>query len=154
MHKKIQLLLFALMTAITVGCSSNTSNNDSSQNASHKSTTKETETVKESENNQENTKTYDFATVPDYNDVNQPTVTLSNNVPNFSDEEKNKTTSEIQLSELDSLGRCGKAFEVIGKDILPSEERKDISSIYPTGWHQEKYGSTYVYNRSHLLAFC
>lgn len=75
------------------------------------------------------------------------------NQPNFTDEEKKQTDSKIVLSELDRLGRCGAAYEVIGTDLLPTEERKDISSVYPSGWHQAQYGAVYVYNRTHLLGY-
>ena len=93
----------------------------------------------------------DFSSVPDY--TSAPFIYINNNQPYFSDEEKQQTTSKIELSELDSLGRCGTALEVIGTDILPTESRKDISSVYPTGWHQAQYGNVYVYNRTHLLGY-
>lgn len=141
MFKKIESILLSLILVATVGCSS--SDISSSPSKTSDNTTKAVET-----------NVSEIASVPDYTDTENYVIQLNNNVPNFSDEEKQDTESKINLSELDSLGRCGIANEVIGKDILPTEERKDIASIYPTGWHQEKYGGTYVYNRSHLLAFC
>lgn len=150
MVNKLKLLLLTGLLCLTTACSSTTVQKDA------KDPTKETTTTTQQASNQtqKTNESYDFSNVPNYTETNEYVVTLNGNAPQFSDEEKQLTQSEIRLSELDSLGRCGQAFEVIGKDILPSEERKDIASIYPTGWHQENYGGTYVYNRSHLLAFC
>lgn len=138
--KNLKIALLSLILALT-GCSNVNIDSDESNK---KETTEQTENVLN----------YDIASIPDYTETDQDIITLNENIPDFSDEEKNMTFSDIQLSELDSLGRCGVAFEVIGADILPTEERKDIASIYPTGWHQENYDGTYVYNRSHLLAYC
>lgn len=138
--KRIQILLLTLVLCFVSGCSNVDSSNETNNNETAKQT--------------ENTLNYDVSSIPDYNETNQDVITLNDNMPAFTDEEKAVTNSNIQLSDLDLLGRCGTAFEVIGSDILPTEERKDISNIYPTGWHQENYGDTYVYNRSHLLAYC
>lgn len=150
MVNKLKLLLLTGLLCLTTACSSTMVQKDA------KDPTKETTTTTQQASNQtqKTNESYDFSNVPNYTETNEYVVTLNGNVPQFSDKEKQLTQSEIRLSELDSLGRCGQAFEVIGKDILPSEERKDIASIYPTGWHQENYGGTYVYDRSHLLAFC
>lgn len=148
MNKKIRIFLLTFLLALTTGCSSGIAGESTSTD------TKASDKAEQAITQEETESSYVLDTVPDYTETSADTVTLNNNVPGFTDEEKALTTSEIRLSELDSLGRCGQAFEVIGADLLPSEERKDISSIYPTGWHQENYGGTYVYNRSHLLAYC
>lgn len=148
MNKKLRILLLTLLLATTTACSNAVDQNASSSTSSDASTAQ----VETTENT--TASAADLLSVPNYSDVNADTYTINNNVPDFTDEQKQLTTSKIQLSELDDLGRCGQAFEVIGSDILPGEERKDISSIYPTGWHQAQYSNTYVYNRSHLLAFC
>jgi DNA-entry nuclease len=39
---------------------------------------------------------------------------------------------------------------------MPTEERKDISSVYPSGWSNEKYtgiDQEYLFNRCHLIGF-
>ena len=59
-------------------------------------------------------------------------------------------------SPLDELGRCQSAFANICTDTLPTEPRGDISSVYPTGWEQEKYEGVdqgWLYNRCHLIAY-
>lgn len=96
----------------------------------------------------------DLGQIPDYDFSGNYFIYLNGNVPNFDEGLKNDTATRIELSELDSLGRCGTALEIVGPDILPTEDREDISNVYPTGWHQAQYGNVYVWNRCHLLAFC
>lgn len=89
--------------------------------------------------------------------------TILNEVPQFTDEEL-ASDDFIQLSELDSLGRCGVAFGVICEHTMPdqdSESRGDIHEIHPSGWKQAKYDSIkddrdsdgHLYERSHLLGW-
>lgn len=86
--------------------------------------------------------------IPSYSDSIY--VTLNNNVPYFT--EADYTTKSFETySNLDSLGRCGVAYANICKEIMPTEERGDISDVYPTGWKQKKYDGTYLYNRCHLI---
>lgn len=68
--------------------------------------------------------------------------------------------SFIELSELDRLGRCGKAMMSFTKNDMPTAQRGEIGNIKPTGWMQAKYDpeitgsdSPYLYNRCHLLAY-
>ncbi len=81
---------------------------------------------------------------------------IDNNEPNFSDSELS-TQSYEYYSELDSLGRCGVVFACIGQDIMPTEERGNIGSIKPSGWHTVKYNDlidgNYLYNRCHLIGY-
>lgn len=83
-------------------------------------------------------------------------VSLNNNIPDFTDEEKSIETAFENYSELDELGRCGVAFANICPEIMPTEERKAIGQVKPTGWHLIKYDfveGKYLYNRCHLIAF-
>ena len=48
------------------------------------------------------------------------------------------------------MGRCGVAKANIGKELMPTEERGNIGSVKPTGWHAVKYkgiDGNYLYNR-------
>ncbi|MBR5135097.1 MAG: DNA/RNA non-specific endonuclease, partial [Clostridia bacterium] len=86
----------------------------------------------------------------------EPFIFINDNVPFFTDAEKGTTASFETYSPLDSLGRCGVTFACVGKDIMPTESRGDISSVKPSGWHNEAYDfvdGRYVYNRCHLLGF-
>ena len=61
-----------------------------------------------------------------------------------------------EYSDLDSLGRCGAAFALIGKETMPSGERGSIGMIKPSGWQIDKYDFVdggYLFNRCHLIAF-
>lgn len=42
---------------------------------------------------------------------------------------------------------------MLNQDLMPTEERGDISSIQPTGWKNKKIKSGYLYNRSHLIGW-
>ena len=57
---------------------------------------------------------------------------------------------------MDSLGRCGIAMACVGRDIMPTGSRGDISGVKPTGWVQASYdvvNGGYLYNRSHLIGW-
>ena len=84
-------------------------------------------------------------------------IEMNDNIPKFSEDEKNSTQAFENYSELDSLGRCGVAFANICKEIMPTEERGEIGDVKPSGWHTVKYPEIiedrYLYNRSHLIAY-
>lgn len=57
---------------------------------------------------------------------------------------------------LDELGRCTGACALVGTETLPREERGNISSVKPTGWHRAEYDHIdggLLYNRCHLIGF-
>lgn len=82
-------------------------------------------------------------------------VTIHNGQPQF--DEKDYTTESFETyAELDSLGRCGAAYANIGKDLMPTGERGNISPVKPSGWQSAKYDCVegkYLYNRCHLIGF-
>lgn len=82
-------------------------------------------------------------------------VAINSNVPFFVEEEYT-TDSYEYYSDLDELGRCGVTMACIGIDIMPTEDRGEIGSVKPTGWHSVKYDivdGKYLYNRCHLIGF-
>ena len=82
-------------------------------------------------------------------------VTINDNQPDFREEELT-TESFENYQELDGLGRCGVAYANIGRDLMPTEERGNISPIKPSGWQTAKYDNVegkYLYNRCHLIGF-
>ncbi|MCR5416196.1 MAG: DNA/RNA non-specific endonuclease [Pseudobutyrivibrio sp.] len=93
--------------------------------------------------------------VPAYTD--EPYAVINGNIPYFSDEEKTNTEAFKEFSELDSLGRCGAAYANICQELLPTEERGEIGSVKPSGWHTANYHEhiegNYLYNRCHLIGF-
>lgn len=63
-----------------------------------------------------------------------------------------------KYSDLDSLGRCGPAEAVLGKETMPTEPRGRIGMVKPSGWHTIRYNDLipdgkYLYNRCHLIGY-
>ena len=109
--------------------------------------------IEVNENILENTTvSYNLGEIPEYN--GEIFVTINNNIPNF---EESDFTSECfeRYSKLDKLGRCGVAFENLGKETMPKEgeKRTSISHIYPSGWQSVEYNGKSLYNRCHLIAY-
>ena len=100
--------------------------------------------------------TVTLADIPDYDGT--PYIQLEKNIPDFTEDEKKNTEAFETYSELDSLGRCGQAYANICPEIQPTEERGEIGSVRPSGWHTVKYNDlidgNYLYNRCHLIAYC
>ena len=93
------------------------------------------------------------AEVPEYDGA--PYVEINDNQPEFAEEELT-TESYEEYSDLDALGRCGEAEACIGEELMPDEERGDISDVKPTGWENKEYDIVdggYIYNRCHLIGF-
>jgi len=82
---------------------------------------------------------------------------INNNIPYFLSEEISDEVFE-EYKELDTYGRCQTARALIGKELMPTEERGTIGRIKPSGWHTVKYNGivdgNYLYNRCHLIAYC
>ena len=84
-----------------------------------------------------------------------PYVNIDEGQPQFTEDELT-TTSYEHYSELDRLGRCGVVMACCGRDLMPTGDRGNISSVYPSGWEQAKYDfvdGTYLYNRCHLIGW-
>ena len=104
---------------------------------------------------------FDLSSVPEFDGT--PYVNINDGVPEFTEDEITTESYEF-YSELDVLGRCGVTHACIGKDLMPTEEREEISSVYPSGWkyngksNNNKYDTNlveagYIYNRCHLIGF-
>lgn len=93
--------------------------------------------------------------IPAYRGV--PYSEINDNVP-FLDVENLSNTAFEYYGNQDEMGRCTSCMAVIGEELMPTEERGDISKVKPTGWKQRKYEGLveedYLYNRCHLIAFC
>lgn len=89
-------------------------------------------------------------------DTQQAYTVLNDNMPEFSEEDLSADVFE-NYSELDSLGRCGQAFALLGRELMPDEERGSIGQVKPSGWHTVRYddliSDKYLYNRCHLIGF-
>lgn len=85
----------------------------------------------------------------------KPSVSVGDGIPSFTAEELSSKSFE-HYSELDSLGRCGQCFALVGTETMPHEKRGSIGMVKPTGWHLSKYDfveGKYLYNRCHLIGF-
>ncbi len=101
--------------------------------------------------------------VPEWN--GKPYVVINDNVPGFSKSEiKKARTRSVRkgkryesFSELDRLGRCGRAAAVVSRSTMPDGERGSIGMIQPSGWQLDKYdfidNGGYLYNRCHLIGW-
>lgn len=99
------------------------------------------------------TKHIEVESVPEYG--GEPYVTIHDNKPDFTEAELDEDVFE-SYSELDAKGRCGVAEAMIGKELMPNEERGKIGQIKPSGWHTVKYDNVdgkYLYNRCHLIGY-
>lgn len=88
--------------------------------------------------------------------ADQPYVVINENVPFFTEEEKSTPEAFEFYSELDGLGRCNMAIANVGKELMPTSERENISEVRPTGWQSVQYDfieGRSLYNRCHLLGF-
>ena len=97
--------------------------------------------------------TYSMENIPPYDGT--PYVVLNDNQPSFTAEDMTDVSYEF-YSDLDELGRCGVTEACIGRDLMPTEKRGDISSVRPTGWVQAQYDfvdGKALYNRCHLIGF-
>ena len=103
--------------------------------------------------NEDSESGFDFSKIPEYS--GSIFCTVNGNVPFFTEEDL-VTASYETYGNLDSLGRCTTAMACVGLDIMPTEPRGDIGSVYPTGWVQRSYSVVkggYLYNRCHLIGF-
>ncbi len=95
-------------------------------------------------------------TIPEYDGKDY--VELNKGMPSFNAWDLENITGE-HFSELDDLGRCGVAYAMIDRTMMPTEKRESIGQIKPSGWNQAKYEGIidseppYLYNRSHLIAY-
>ena len=80
---------------------------------------------------------------------------ISNNIPSFSKKQKQRNKPFVKYSQLDKLGRAGKAVGCLGGKTINNSPRASIGSIRPAGWSTKKYpkliNDRYVYNRCHLM---
>ncbi len=92
--------------------------------------------------------------IPEF-DGKTPYVEINENVPFFDGSEDTENGYE-KYTPLDSLGRCGVAMAHITKELMPTDDRGEIGSVYPSGWQSVQYdivSGKYLYNRSHLIGF-
>lgn len=106
------------------------------------------ETVPQTESSAES-----MEVIPEYD--GSPYVVINQNAPFFVEEELTYEPFE-EFAALDDLGRCGVTYANVCVELMPTESRGDISSVYPSGWDNNPYDfvdGQYLYNRCHLIGF-
>lgn len=91
--------------------------------------------------------------IPEYQ--GSPYIEVEENEPDFTEEELTAVSYE-SYGELDGLGRCTTVEACIGTDLMPKEERGNISEVKPTGWQSVQYDNVEggsLYNRCHLIGY-
>lgn len=136
-----------------IGCNidTTTSNNSSNTNETSTQNTNSDSSNSYVASSKNNNATLD--NIPAYS--GNAYVAINDNKPNFSESDFS-TNSWEKYSPLDDLGRCGVAFANVGTDLMPTDNRGDIASVKPTGWHSVKYDivdGKYLYNRCHLIGY-
>lgn len=87
----------------------------------------------------------------DYNGTKE--ITVNDNVPNFSKEDLSTDKAPWDTySDLDKLNRVGAANAMLNRALMPSAKREGLT-WNPTGWHNKKLSSGWLYNRSHLIGY-
>ena len=97
--------------------------------------------------------TYNIEDIPDYS--GKKYIDINDGKPSFTDSDYSLDVFE-KYSDLDIYGRAGVAYAKVGLELMPTEERKSISGVKPSGWHTVKYDNVsgkYLYNRCHLIGF-
>ena len=85
----------------------------------------------------------------------KPYAEINGNAPYFKEYEIIPASFEY-YSKLDELRRTDVCMASVAEDIMPTEERKSLSSVTPTGWINKEYdfvSGKYLYNRCHLIGF-
>lgn len=169
MNKKkitvIACVLFAIVLFIGMqGCSYANTEKEASRETTYQNDTETTEkgldSISDSDEKDKTTqitseiKDIFSGNIPAYN--GKAYIVINNNNPSFTSAEKKMRNSFEQYSSLDSLKRCGVAFALIGKDIMPTGERGEIGQVKPSGWKTARYDfvdGKYLYNRCHLIGW-
>lgn len=136
----------------------NTTVNTTTEKGDGTTSTSSTTTTVKDDPTPDPTEEFDFSMVPAYSPEIAPDgyVVINNNVPFFENLSDVVPECYELYGELDSLGRCTYAVAVLGKDLLPTEDRGSISSVTPSGWHSVTYpetGNQSLYNRTHLIGW-
>lgn len=80
-------------------------------------------------------------------------IIVNNNQPEFSDQDKSTSQGAWQTyGDLDNLNRATAANALLNSSLMPTAKRTGLT-WNPTGWHNKKISSGWLYNRSHLIGY-
>ena len=96
---------------------------------------------------------FSLAEIPPY--AGEPSVEVHGNEPFFQQADLGRGAFE-EYAPLDTLGRCGAAFALVGRETLPTQTRESIGMVQPSGWQTVRYDwidGKYLFNRCHLIGY-
>lgn len=80
-------------------------------------------------------------------------IIVNNNQPEFSDADKSTAKGAWQsYGDLDSMNRPTGANALLNVSLMPTAKREGLT-WNPTGWHNKRISSGWLYNRSHLIGY-
>lgn len=83
----------------------------------------------------------------------QNEITVNHNNPEFSASDLSTAHGAWQTyGQLDSLNRVTAANALLNQSLMPTAKRAELTWD-PTGWHNKKIKSGWLYNRSHLIGY-
>lgn len=80
-------------------------------------------------------------------------ITVNNNDPSFSKADLSLANGAWQhYGNLDGLNRVTAANALLNRSLMPSSPREALH-VNPTGWHNKRIASGWLYNRCHLIGY-
>lgn len=102
-------------------------------------------------NNNSDTSSTDSLANLDYTGTQE--IVVNNNNPKFSQEDLTTTKGSWQTyGDLDNLNRVTSANALLNISMMPTTKRTGLT-WNPTGWHNKRISSGWLYNRSHLIGY-
>lgn len=91
--------------------------------------------------------------LPQLNYSGKDIVTVNGNKPSFSKSTRSKAKGPWQkYSNLDYLNRAHAANALLNSRLMPRSQREPLY-VNPTGWHNKRISSGWLYNRCHLIGY-
>lgn len=91
--------------------------------------------------------------LPKLNYSGKDIVTVNGNKPSFNKATKSKAKGPWQkYSNLDYLNRAHAANALLNSKLMPRSQREPLY-VNPTGWHNKRISSGWLYNRCHLIGY-
>lgn len=109
---------------------------------------------KAGDNPRQEEKTADSTTnLANLNYQNDQEITVNNNKPTFAKSDLSIQNGAWQsFADLDKLNRAVQADALLNKSLMPTTKREPLY-VNPTGWHNKKLATGWLYNRSHLIGY-
>ncbi|MHA3065824.1 DNA/RNA non-specific endonuclease [Lacticaseibacillus saniviri] len=158
--KKFSLALIMMLSLLT-GCAtqSSTPSSSSSQASSQTSSvTQSTSTSSQSSttSSQSSSDASNAQSTPtnlaNLNYSGSQEVVVNNDQPSFTADDLKPGAPWQTYSDLDSLNRAGAANALLNQSMMPTAKRTALT-WNPTGWHNKRIKSGWLYNRSHLIGY-